>query len=796
MTPLAVLACAVAVADWGPIRVDADGVPLPPGVLARIGSTRFRHTGRCTHVFLSGDRVLGVTADGDLYTWDATSGRRLRTDFLAADVEQAALRADGKLVFAVRTGRGGQGELRTLGMTAADRTARTLLSFDDEGCGLSADGSLFARRTGGLVQFFDTRTARQVAETRLSIAAYQPHLLLFSPDNKRLAAVFRQWVEVREVATGNIVYSAGAPRDEEFLEAAFSPDGRQLVQAVSADTEHLDIVDLTAEKTTRVFERRGSMTAPAFSADGRAVYVVATNRVVRVDRATKAVTTFNDLDRRVAWARPFDGGRQLALGGWTGQLAFCDPVTGQRLSATPPDVETDYRRMAFSNDGKQLLLDDTAQQSAQFVDVAAGRVRRTLRTADEEWVATLPDGRRYARGTPAGVQLRDAATDAVTFEAAKALAGRATIRTAADGRLLFADGLKLVESWDVVANTRLAPSSAVDLDFLPSPDGEYAMAAHRSRSSLWRLELLSMGTRNPVPGWPTVHAYSRDVQFAASGRLALFETTGLVARLLELPAARVRRLQVPISGWSVGQGSISRDERSVALWYTPADGPPAVGVWEASSGKLRIAFDADGYATATAFSSDNRTLAVLTPTAPLYLFDLRGTLLDLPKRLDRVSVDLLWDQLRGDDARMAFHALRCLAAAPGSAIPFLRRAVPPAVRPPAERVAALVRSLEAPSFQDREAAAKELVKLADLIEGELRAAEQETPSPEVQQRLEKVLTTLLPDSPNSVVRSRIVEVVEWCGTADAKQLLREWAAGAGGASLTKEAKAALARLGG
>ena len=43
-------------------------------------------------------------------------------------------------------------------------------------------------------------------------------------------------------------------------------------------------------------------------------------------------------------------------------------------------------------------------------------------------------------------------------------------------------------------------------------------------------------------------------------------------------------------------------------------------------------------------------------------------------------------------------------------------------------------------------------------------------------------------------RARAVEAAEWAGTADAVKLLEAWAAGADGARLTTEAKAALARL--
>ena len=181
-------------------------------------------------------------------------------------------------------------------------------------------------------------------------------------------------------------------------------------------------------------------------------------------------------------------------------------------------------------------------------------------------------------------------------------------------------------------------------------------------------------------------------------------------------------------------------------------------------------------------------------TAPVHLYDVRGTLLDLPKRLDRDSLAALWKSLNGNDAPEAFAALRRLSAAPVSTLPFLRERVKPATAVAKETISTLLESLDSPAFAEREKAAAELTRIADKIDVELRAAEKATASPEVRQRLEKILLSLRPDSPESVRRSRILEVVEWCGTPDAKALLKEWSAGAPDAALTREAKEALARV--
>ncbi len=233
----------------------------------------------------------------------------------------------------------------------------------------------------------------------------------------------------------------------------------------------------------------------------------------------------------------------------------------------------------------------------------------------------------------------------------------------------------------------------------------------------------------------------------------------------------------------------TRDGRTIAVY-----GRKVMQLLEVQTGKLRFKFSHVESQRPLAFTPDGKHLAAIGSTAPIYLWDVRGSLKNYPAKLDRPTTEALWKDMCADDAETAFLALQRLAAAPATTLPFVRAAVRPAVAPDKEKVAAWIAALDAPAFRDREAAMKELKTVADTIAVELRAARDATPSPEVHERLNKVLATTYPETPESVRRTRIVELVEWCGTPDAKRLLADWSAGAKGSLLAAEAKAAVARL--
>ena len=87
----------------------------------------------------------------------------------------------------------------------------------------------------------------------------------------------------------------------------------------------------------------------------------------------------------------------------------------------------------------------------------------------------------------------------------------------------------------------------------------------------------------------------------------------------------------------------------------------------------------------------------------------------------------------------------------------------------------------------------ELKRLGDGAEGLLKKSLEGKHSPEVRDRIEKVLEELHPLS-HRLRQGRALEVLQGIVHAESKKFLAELAAGAEGAWLTREAKAARTRL--
>jgi WD40 repeat protein len=164
-----------------------------------------------------------------------------------------------------------------------------------------------------------------------------------------------------------------------------------------------------------------------------------------------------------------------------------------------------------------------------------------------------------------------------------------------------------------------------------------------------------------------------------------------------------------------------------------------------------------------------------------------------PARPGPHELDAFWRDLVGLDAGRAYRAVWALAAAPESVRRIAGRLRPvPAAN--AARLKALIADLDSDEFRVREQASAELERLADQAEPALRAALRGSPSAEVRRRAEGLLARLVSGEEQRVT-SRALELLERLGTREAVALLETLAGGASAARQTREAKAALRRLG-
>jgi hypothetical protein len=163
------------------------------------------------------------------------------------------------------------------------------------------------------------------------------------------------------------------------------------------------------------------------------------------------------------------------------------------------------------------------------------------------------------------------------------------------------------------------------------------------------------------------------------------------------------------------------------------------------------------------------------------------------------ELEALWDDLTAADPARGYPAVWALAAAPRQALPLCRERL---LRPPAgpdpqlpQRIARLIANLDADTYEVREKATLQLIKLGKATEPAVRQALENPASLEARRRLERVLVPLQErDLPGETLRAvRAVEVLEYVGTPGAEDVLRKVAKDAAETWLRQEAQAALDR---
>jgi hypothetical protein len=229
-------------------------------------------------------------------------------------------------------------------------------------------------------------------------------------------------------------------------------------------------------------------------------------------------------------------------------------------------------------------------------------------------------------------------------------------------------------------------------------------------------------------------------------------------------------------------------------------------LWEVATGKCVYRLPApapfsatDGVAFTThfSFSPDGRTIATALRDSTILIWDVapgyRRT--SGPKtKLSGKTLEQLWADLAGEDAAAAYRAMWTLAASPEQAVGFLKEHLKPAgdnSRP----IQKLVADLGDEKFAVRQAAFLELKKLDIEMEPILRRSLGQA-TEEMRRRVESLLAM-----PPGIVRGRdvlrgyrAIQILEYVGTPQARQLLENLSQGAAGARHTIEAKASLERL--
>ncbi len=799
-----------------PPRFDLFGDPLPPGALARFGTTRLRHSGTVNAVALSPDgKTLASAGDDPLIRlWDPSTGKSLGTlQGHTGAVRCLAFSPDGKTLAS-----GSNDKIICLwDMSAAGRPGTKPMQAGGHAdivlsLAFSPDGKvLYSGGWEGTIRAWDPATGKEQRRFE-SVDSRLPSIAL-SPDGKTLASVnlmgtsFKATVNLWDAAAGKHLRQLGPdPKNptHRISQVVFSPDGDTL--AVAGD-DQLQLFEVgSGEEMHKGKKSLGSAYCAAFSPDGKTVAYGAAGRLKLAGVATGRELRQFEGEQDYFFSLAFSADGKTLVGGGTRTVGVWDPATGkERLHfAGHPGMVCG---LIFSPDGKRLLTGGYGP-TLRWWDLNTGKETGTIPGARSlgalNWtdeVVVSPDGKTLAvTGSNLSIHLLDATTGKERVKFTSHLPPNASAVTAIhvvfapDGKTVISSTLGVdhhVRVWDAVTGKermKIDTGPQNNCGLAISPDGKWLYQTtlqgpiHVYDAANGK-ELRTIGKVD--------HGADRLTPSPDGRLLGAIETDG--AHVWEAATGTELYHFGGPSSWPT-RLAFSPDSRTLALFGEEGSGAQ---LREVATGKLRLTVGGHaGAVRGVAFSPDGRLLATGGDDTTALVWDWRAlALLGRPAlaELSAKRLDELWDDLSGVDAEAALRAVALLARAPGQAVPYLKERVG---RVEASNLDKLIAQLDDDDFEVREKATEHLIALGRAAEAALRKATAKG-SAEVRLRATRILEQLEKGNADDTQRLRglrALEVLETIGTPEARRILEDVGKGAAEADLTRAAKAALERL--
>jgi WD40 repeat protein len=297
----------------------------------------------------------------------------------------------------------------------------------------SPDGKVLAASTGnGSFLLWEAATGRRLR--RLPGSLKGATSAAFSLDGKALMLVDDHGrVCFRDAATGKELRRLATPAANPW-QVALSPDGK--TAALLDSNSSLRLWDVAADK-----ERLRLLGPPAPAKGGPPGFVPGT----------------------LAFSAD---GRLLAVGGMQGPVVVIrvwEVFTGrERPALTGPQAQPgNLSYLAFSPDGKMLVMGDAQQGSMHLLNTATGAKLRQLaarRANGQPSAAFSPDGKLLAVVNGGGVDLADPATGQTVRRLPCPGQGFACLSFTADGKTLAVGGADhILHLWDVATGEEIRP---------------------------------------------------------------------------------------------------------------------------------------------------------------------------------------------------------------------------------------------------------------------------------------------------------------------------------------------------
>jgi WD40 repeat protein len=481
------------------------------------------------------------------------------------------------------------------------------------------------------------------------------------------------------------------------------------------------------------------------------------------------------------------------------------------------------RSATFLPDGKSVLT--RCDQKILRWDAATGKllekVEPPIQTSS---FLTTNDGKWIVAASPNAIlQVYDAASRKLHQSIQTGAGGGYTYGLASDSRTLVVLGRDIgtLSLFDLTTGEK-----KTDMPLPKASNREqYAGMLPRRLISTRHARLIGAGTEGHLTVWDITRGRQvrsipfpedrvlRHAALSGDGRLAAIDFYGGELTLWELSSGVMRLRLAPWvkSGRDYRQPTVRQEidglRYPMAVAFS-SDGrllaraceDHKVRLWDVWTGKEAGVLDGHrDHVSCVAFSPDGRRFATAGGDAIALIWDMnpiRSKLPTLTGPLDPSQWESTWTALADENGNKVTEAIRALAGDPKAAVAIFKDRVKPAPKPDDKQLAKLIAELDDAKFAVRQKAKRELEQLGEQAAPALLEAALNSASTEVRKAAQRILdglgTRTLGAGEMRAIRA--VEVLEMCGTSEAKSLLKALATGAPAATLTDEAKGALDRL--
>jgi WD40 repeat protein len=493
----------------------------------------------------------------------------------------------------------------------AERLSVEVLAGNISAIAYSPDGRFIATGAGG--QFSRGKRASRLELWDRQTGQRQPTLhrtenviwsLAFSPDGTRLAlGGTNPQIEVRDMKTGELLWTKSEPQLPQAMSVAFSHDGTSLAAGfglysnVSGRIFKVALYEATnGREVGTVPSPKGGANDLAFHPDGRRVAVAGSEVVEVWDVVTR--TKVHALRGHSKWVYCLafsPDGRWLATGGWDRTVKLRAAGTGEE-QVTIFGHQGFVLDLAFSPDSRSLAT-TSEDRSVRLWEVPSGRQIGTFHghTDFVQAVAFAPDGRELASGSLEGtLKVWDRRTSLpVVFNGHTGWVVRLALRK--DGRRVvseagpFRSARETTMGWDPVTGVSDPALTGVFIDalrdeYLPPSSFPFWVAPPPVTSPDGTRLARAWAGAGGIPAADRSQAYSK------SSAMVLDAATGRVLHSLVGHTADLVGIAFSPDGRRIATASL---DRTIKLWDT-ATGREVFTLRGHTAGVLELAFSPDG----------------------------------------------------------------------------------------------------------------------------------------------------------------------------------------------------------